>query len=153
MAARTGTLLKREQFAIQSVKADGIDASVIRLEDVTGQEVVFALEVSLPDRHGQAFVSEEEMADLKDSAEYIVQNVVKINGSAAHVFLEYRALSRASFGYPVHRVAETGEELPPRAYIGVPGNPYYPELGGMQRLTPQLLQKLVSEARISMDAL
>lgn len=153
VSTRTGTLIRREQFPLQSAKAEGVDASVIRLEDVTAQEVVFAMEVNLTERRGQATVSEEEMADLKDSADYIVLNVAKLNASEGQLRLEYRALSGASFGYSVHRLTANGDELPPAAYIEVPGNPYYPEIGGFQRLTPQTLQKIVAEARKTMDSL
>lgn len=153
IAARTGTLLRREEFVIQAAKAQDVEASIVRIEDVTAHETVLALQVKLPEKRGFAVISEEEMADLKDSVDYMVQNVTKLNEAAGQVRLEYRALSGATFGYSVHRLNAEDEEMPPTAYIEVPLNPYYPQIGGMQRLSAQFMQKIVVEAQKSMETL
>lgn len=67
--------------------------------------------------------------------------------------LEYRALSAATFGYSVHRINAQDGELPPTAYIEVPPNPYFPQIGGLQRLPAQFLQKIVADAQKSMETL
>jgi hypothetical protein len=153
VAARTGTLIRREEFVLQSAKAQDVEASIVRIEDITAHEVVLGLQVVLTEKHGIAMISEEEMPDLKDSVDYIVQNVTKLNESASPVRLEYRALSGATFGYSVHRLNAEDTELPPTAYIEVPLNPYYPQIGGMQRLSAQFLQKIVADAQKSMESL
>lgn len=153
LATRRGTLLKREEFVLQSAKAQDVEACIVRLEDITAHEVVLGFQVTLPEKHGRAVISEEEMADLKDSVDYMVQNVTKLNESAGPVRLEYRALSGATFGYSVHRISADDEEMPPTAYIEVPPNPYYPQIGGMQRLSAQFMQKIVVDAQKSMETL
>lgn len=153
LAAKTGTLLKRSEFSLQVPEGDGIFASVVRLEDLTAHEVAVALQIGLIESRSAAIVSEEEMSDLKDSVGYMSQNVAGMNESAEYIRVEYRALSGASLGYMVHFATETGGEWPPTAYVHVPTNLYFPQSGGITRLTIQDLQKIVTEAQEAMAKL
>ena len=147
LAAKTGTLQKRSEFSLPVPEGEGIIASVVRLEDLTSHEVALALQIGLTQSRSAAIISEEEMSDLKDSVQYISQNVAGMNESAEYIRVEYRALSGASIGYMVHFATETGGEWPPTAYVHVPANPYSPQSGGITRLTIQDLQKIVTEAQ------
>lgn len=153
IAAKTGVFVRKDEVSLAAARDQGIDASVIRLEDLSAHQVAYAFKVSLSEKRGSAVFSEEEMADLKDAVDFIVLNYAKISESNNHVRLEYRALSGASIGYSVHRVTDEGDELPPTAYIEVPRNPYYPNLGGLQRVTPQILQRIIAEAQQTVDNL
>jgi hypothetical protein len=150
LATKTGSLQKRTEQPIVVAEADRIVASVVRLEDLTAHEVILALQIGLPEDRGAAVVSEEEIPDLKDSVQYIMENMVGLNESANYVRVEYRALSGASIGYMVHFGTATGGEWAPTAYVYVPASPYYPQAGGFGRLSVQGLQKIVGEAQVMM---
>gem|GEM_PF-5854004 len=153
LAMKTGSLQKRTEQPIVVAEADRIVASVVRLEDVTAHEVVLALQLGLSEDRGAAVISEEEMADLNDSMQYILANMTALNESANYVRVEYRALSGASIGYMVHFGTATGGEWAPTAYVYLPPSPYYPQSGGFGRISVQGLQKIVAEAQTLMAGL
>jgi hypothetical protein len=147
MASRTGVLVRKEKFQLLSGKAEGMQANVIRMEDMAAHDVVLSFQVELPEKRGLAVVSEEEMADLKGCMDYIAENLGRINESSNPVTMEYRALSNAVFGYTVHRVTQSERELPPTAFVEVPENPYLAQNGGFQKVSLGLLQRIVAEAQ------
>lgn len=150
LVAKTGTLQKRSELLLQIPAGEGIVASVVRLEDLTSHEVALALQIGLTESRSTALISEEEMSDLKDSVQYISQNIAAMNESAEYIRVEYRALSGASIGYMVHFATDTGGEWPATAYVHVPTNPNVPQSGGITRLTIQDLQKIVTDAQEAM---
>lgn len=152
LAQKSGLLVRKEHLPLAAATNESIPAEVVRLEDVTAAEVVYALQVTLPEHRGVATFSEEELADVKDSVDYIVKCLATLNAAANPTQIEYRALSGARVGYSIHRRADTGEELPATAYFEVPVNPYFPQFGGFLRLPPQTLQKIVGEAKSTIDA-
>ena len=153
LANRTGALFLRDLYPIASAQAEHIQASVVRLEELVTHEVVLGVQVYFPEQRETAVVSEEEMSDLKDTVDYILNNAVKLNEKTNPVTVEYVTLSGARFGYTVHRRNANAEEMPATAYVETPTNPYIPQSGSFQRLSPQLLQKIVLEAGKMMEDL
>lgn len=153
LANRTGVLQKRTTVPVQSSGVEGLPATVVRLEDLSAREVAMALQIALPEGRGVVVISEEEMADLKDSVQYILQNMAALNDSPEYVRVEYRALSGASLGYMVHHSTDTGGEWPPTAYVFLPASPGEPASGGLERITIQGLQRIVAEAQETMASL
>jgi len=145
LANRPGTMLQRERFPIAAAQSERIRASVVRLEGLATHDVVLGIEVYVPGEREPAVVSEEEANDLKETVTYIIASLSRLNEKSNSVTIEYVTLSEARIGYAVHRRDREDQELPATAYIEIPANPYIPQSGALMRLTPQLLQKIVTE--------